>query len=124
MVICSNLAPTEEKVGTVLAHELVHMYDHCANNMDWTDSQHLACSEVTTDNHYSLHSHPSIGIGRSGQPVLLTVRGRFTALYTTEEPGPVSSLNTHSVSSLKLSDLSRLTLTSLTLTLQLTDSPF
>ena len=46
MVICSNLAPTEEKVGTVLAHELVHMYDHCANNMDWTDSQHLACSEV------------------------------------------------------------------------------
>ena len=53
VVICSNLALTEKKVGTVLAHELVHMYDHCANNMDWTDSQHLACSEVTTDNYLS-----------------------------------------------------------------------
>ena len=42
---------SEEKVGTVLAHELVHMYDNCANNVDWTDSHHLACSEVTASNH-------------------------------------------------------------------------
>ena len=46
VVLCSNLAPTEERVETLLAHELVHMYDHCANIMDWADSQHLACSEV------------------------------------------------------------------------------
>ena len=52
---------TEEKVRTVLAHELVHMYDNCANNMDWMDSEHLACSEVTTDNHDSLHlSHSQV----------------------------------------------------------------
>ena len=60
VVICSNRALTEEKVRTVLAHELVHMYDHCANNMDWTDSQHLACSEVTTTNLSLLQSPPSL----------------------------------------------------------------
>ena len=46
VVLSSSQCRTEEKVVTLLAHELVHMYDHCANKMDWTNHLHLACSEV------------------------------------------------------------------------------
>ena len=46
VVVSSSQCRTEEQVRTVLAHELVHMYDHCANKMDWTNPHHLACSEV------------------------------------------------------------------------------
>ena len=46
VVICSNVCRDLQKVETILAHELVHMYDHCVNKMDWTNPHHLACSEV------------------------------------------------------------------------------
>ena len=46
MVLDSNQCRTEQQTTTLLAHELVHMYDHCANKMDWTNPRHLACSEV------------------------------------------------------------------------------
>jgi len=46
IVLCTNQCRTEEQVTTLLAHELVHMYDQCVNKMDWTNLRHLACSEV------------------------------------------------------------------------------
>lgn len=37
----------QEEINQALTHELVHAYDHCrAGNLDWTNCQHHACSEI------------------------------------------------------------------------------
>lgn len=37
----------QEEINHALTHELVHAYDHCrAKNLDWTNCQHHACSEI------------------------------------------------------------------------------
>ena len=37
----------QDEVSHALTHELVHAYDHCrAVNLDWTNCQHHACSEI------------------------------------------------------------------------------
>lgn len=49
IAICSNhlLTGTQGEVDQILTHELVHAYDHCrAANLDWSNCQHHACSEV------------------------------------------------------------------------------
>ncbi|KAH9548146.1 hypothetical protein CY35_11G074200 [Sphagnum magellanicum] len=36
-----------DEVDVALTHELLHAYDHCrAANLDWTNCEHHACSEV------------------------------------------------------------------------------
>eukprot|EP00976_Prorocentrum_cordatum_P081810 1184559-Prorocentrum_minimum.AAC.4 len=41
-------SPCAEQIDNVLTHELVHAFDHCrAADLDWTDCQHHACSEVS-----------------------------------------------------------------------------
>ncbi|CAM6118711.1 unnamed protein product [Calypogeia fissa] len=51
--ICSNhlQTVTQGEVDQILTHELVHAYDHCrAANLDWSDCQHHACSEIRAAN--------------------------------------------------------------------------
>ncbi|BBN06703.1 mitochondrial inner membrane protease ATP23 [Marchantia polymorpha subsp. ruderalis] len=51
--VCSNhlLTATQGEVDLILTHELVHAYDHCrAANLDWTNCQHHACSEIRAAN--------------------------------------------------------------------------
>ena len=45
--MCYNQIRFQEEVNMVLAHELIHAYDHCrARNVDWHNCEHHACSEV------------------------------------------------------------------------------
>mmetsp|Transcript_11604 Transcript_11604/g.24301 ORF Transcript_11604/g.24301 Transcript_11604/m.24301 type:complete len:175 (-) Transcript_11604:30-554(-) len=47
VVLCSNHLETQDQINTVLTHELVHAFDHCrAADLDWTNCQHHACSEI------------------------------------------------------------------------------
>jgi hypothetical protein len=47
VVICSNHVMLQDEVDVALTHELLHAYDHCrAANLDWTNCEHHACSEV------------------------------------------------------------------------------
>ena len=46
VIICSNNCKTPEKVEEILSHELVHMYDYCTANIDFSNPKHLACSEI------------------------------------------------------------------------------
>ena len=49
VVVCYNQIRFQEEVNMVLAHELIHAYDHCrAKNVDWHNCEHHACSEVGT----------------------------------------------------------------------------
>ena len=42
-----SASPQQDEISHALTHELVHAYDHCrAKNLDWTDCQHHACSEI------------------------------------------------------------------------------
>ena len=50
VVICANKCGTAEKVTQILTHELVHMFDHCSAKVDFTNIEHLACSEVRAAN--------------------------------------------------------------------------
>jgi len=47
VILCANHLGYQDKVNTVLAHELVHAYDYCrVKSMDWHNLRHHACSEV------------------------------------------------------------------------------
>ncbi len=47
VVICHNHLSSQEEVAHALTHELVHAYDHCrGRDLDWTNCEHHACSEV------------------------------------------------------------------------------
>jgi inner membrane protease ATP23 len=47
VVICHNHLAAQEEINHALTHELIHAYDHCrAQNLDWTDCKHHACSEI------------------------------------------------------------------------------
>jgi hypothetical protein len=47
VVICHNHLSRQEEIEHALTHELIHAYDHCrASNIDWTNCQHHACSEI------------------------------------------------------------------------------
>ncbi|XP_024516909.1 mitochondrial inner membrane protease ATP23 isoform X1 [Selaginella moellendorffii] len=51
VVICSNRVGFQQEVDAILAHELIHAYDHCrARNLDWTNCEHHACSEIRAAN--------------------------------------------------------------------------
>ncbi|KAG0584715.1 hypothetical protein M758_3G231100 [Ceratodon purpureus] len=51
IVICSNNVTHQDEVDVALTHELLHAYDHCrAANLNWTNCEHHACSEIRAAN--------------------------------------------------------------------------
>ena len=46
MVVCQNAVRSKQKVEEILAHELVHAYDHCRAHVNWSYLPHWACSEI------------------------------------------------------------------------------
>ena len=51
VVVCSNHLKTQTEIDNVLAHELIHAFDHCrAKDLDWGSCVHHACSEVRAAN--------------------------------------------------------------------------
>ncbi|XP_046423685.1 mitochondrial inner membrane protease ATP23 homolog [Neodiprion fabricii] len=50
IVVCQNTAPTENQVGGVMSHEMIHMFDWCVNDLDFKNLDHLACTEIRAAN--------------------------------------------------------------------------
>ncbi|XP_011308909.1 mitochondrial inner membrane protease ATP23 homolog [Fopius arisanus] len=50
IVVCQNTAKIEGIIGSVLSHEMIHMFDYCRNNLDFKNLDHLACTEVRAAN--------------------------------------------------------------------------
>lgn len=50
IVICQNNATNEGVVQGVLAHEMIHMFDYCRNDLDFKNIDHLACTEIRAAN--------------------------------------------------------------------------
>jgi len=46
VVLCENMIYSQGCMDDVLTHELIHAYDHCRAHVDWSNLEHLACSEV------------------------------------------------------------------------------
>jgi len=46
VLLCQNRFADKKHMEDTIAHELLHMYDHCRFNVDWTNLRHVACSEV------------------------------------------------------------------------------
>jgi hypothetical protein len=46
IVMCSNHIYSPREFYETLAHELIHMYDHCSWNAKFNDVTNLACSEI------------------------------------------------------------------------------
>lgn len=46
IVLCQNHPGSKRHMEDTLTHELVHMYDHCKFDVDWSNLRHHACSEV------------------------------------------------------------------------------
>jgi inner membrane protease ATP23 len=46
IVLCQNRIVNKQHLEDTMAHELVHVYDHCKFKVDWTNCFHHACSEV------------------------------------------------------------------------------
>lgn len=45
-----NIAKSEGMVQGVLAHEFIHMFDYCRNDLDFKNIDHLACTEIRAAN--------------------------------------------------------------------------
>ncbi|CAL1269438.1 unnamed protein product [Larinioides sclopetarius] len=45
IVVCQNTATSKAAVHGALAHEMVHMYDFCRAHIDFTNVDHLLCTE-------------------------------------------------------------------------------
>ena len=53
--MCYNHLGSQEEVNLALVHELIHAYDHCRGaNVDWSNCEHHACSEVRCRQPFSL----------------------------------------------------------------------
>lgn len=63
VVVCQNIAKSEGMVQGVLAHEFIHMFDYCRNDLDFKNIDHLACTEIRAANltHCSFLSSVSQG---------------------------------------------------------------
>jgi inner membrane protease ATP23 len=46
ILLCQNRFPSKKYMEDTLAHELIHAFDHCQFNVDWSKLRHHACSEV------------------------------------------------------------------------------
>ena len=46
ILLCQNRFFNKKHMEDTLAHELVHAYDHCRFDVDWSNLRHQACSEV------------------------------------------------------------------------------
>ena len=63
VVVCQNHVQTQEEVNNLLAHELIHAYDHCrAANLDWNNCQHHTCSEVSNKRKQTSQENPSFSL--------------------------------------------------------------
>lgn len=49
IVVCHN-SSTSQTVQGILAHEMLHMFDHCRAYMDFSNVEHVACSEIRAAN--------------------------------------------------------------------------
>ncbi|ETE60196.1 hypothetical protein L345_14062, partial [Ophiophagus hannah] len=46
IVLCQNNIHSQSQMNRVVAHELIHAFDHCRAHVDWFNNiRHLACSE-------------------------------------------------------------------------------
>ncbi|KAF2353033.1 Peptidase M76 ATP23 [Trinorchestia longiramus] len=50
IVVCQNMCKMEGLVAGVLTHEMIHMFDHCKHNIDFSNIDHLACTEIRAAN--------------------------------------------------------------------------
>lgn len=50
IVLCQNNIRHQSHMNRVVAHELIHAFDHCRAHVDWFKNvKHLACSEVSSN---------------------------------------------------------------------------
>ena len=47
VVLCQGKFWSKKHMEHTVTHELVHMYDHCKFDVDWSNLRHHACSEVS-----------------------------------------------------------------------------
>ena len=47
IVVCQNTSKNQSTCCSVIGHELVHMFDFCRAKVDFTNIEHLACTEVS-----------------------------------------------------------------------------
>ena len=62
IVVCKNNSRSRDVCCSVLSHELIHMFDFCRAKADFTNLQHLACTEASLTvlfaNNYSFRGVP------------------------------------------------------------------
>lgn len=50
VVMCMNNVKKPQAMATIMAHEMIHMFDHCVNKTDFKSPAHLACTEIRAIN--------------------------------------------------------------------------
>ena len=50
IVVCQNVARSSGMIQGILAHEMIHMFDACRHQLDFKNTEHLACTEIRAAN--------------------------------------------------------------------------
>ena len=49
VILCGGHFFSKQHMESTIAHELLHLYDHCRFKVDWSNLRHHACSEVCSN---------------------------------------------------------------------------
>ncbi len=63
VILCGGHFFSKQHMESTIAHELLHLYDHCRFKVDWSNLRHHACSEVCS-NSQSLPVKSQYGISQ------------------------------------------------------------
>ncbi|KAF9522899.1 peptidase M76 family-domain-containing protein [Crepidotus variabilis] len=50
VILCGGHFFSKQHMESTIAHELLHLYDHCRFKVDWSNLRHHACSEIRANN--------------------------------------------------------------------------
>ena len=46
VILCSNHLDSQDHTDTVVVHELIHAFDDCRAEVNWSNCMHHACTEI------------------------------------------------------------------------------
>ena len=97
VLLCQGNFWSKKHMEHTLTHELVHMYDHCKFNVDWTNLRHQACAEVTSRRYAAPTSAHLVDIDprkQSKWQLLVVAReGRTPVLIHETAPGVLGGVH-------------------------------
>lgn len=90
ILLCQNRIASQAAMTKTLSHEMIHAFDDCRADIDWTNCVHHACTEVSPSLYSALAFGSSCGIAwavhRYGLPISAASAGGWRSSNVAASP--------------------------------------